>query len=350
MGHSQNGVRVVLDAMGGDYGPEVNFHGALLALSSSKDLSLLLVGDEKALTSLMKKKRYRALLKIAQSRLTLVHADEVIGMEDSASTAVRKKINSSIHIGLRLVKEQKADAFVSMGHSGAIMVASMMVLGRLPEIDRPAIIVKVPTHSGFVFLLDAGANVDCKPIQLVRFAEMGRIYLESIEKIKSPKIGLLSNGTESHKGNELTRGTHELMEKVSFPNYSGYVEGYDVFNHKVDLVVCDGFVGNVTLKVVEGFANMVVLWFRRAIRKDIKSLVGLVLMNKLITKFKSQFHYQSHGAAPLLGSDGVVFIGHGKSKEKAICNGILAAAVAAKQNLIENIRTQLEKPLPLTTP
>lgn len=348
MGHSKNGVRVVLDAMGGDYGSEVNLHGALLALAHEKDLTLTLVGDSKALSSLMKKKRYKAILNKVYSRLTIVHSDEVIGMDESASTAVRRKTNSSIHVGLRLVKEQQADAFVSMGNSGAIMVASMTVLGRLPEIDRPAIIVKVPTHSGFVFLLDAGANVDCKPIQLVRFAEMGRIYLESIEKIKSPRVGLLSNGSESHKGNELTRGTHELLEKVSFPNYVGYIEGYDVFNHTVDLAVCDGFIGNVTLKVVEGFANMVVLWFRRAIRKDIKSLVGLVLMRKLIQNFKNQFHYQSHGAAPLLGSDGVVFIGHGKSKEKAICNGILAAMTASKQDLIKKLRSQLEQPLPVT--
>lgn len=346
MGHSKNGARVVLDAMGGDFGPEVNLHGALLALSQSHDLTLTLVGEERVLSPLIKKKRYRSLLKSVQSRLSVVHADEVISMDDSASLAARGKINSSIHVGLRLVKDKQADAFVSMGNSGAIMVASLRELGRLPEIDRPAIIVKVPTHSGFVFLLDAGANVDCKPIQLVRFAEMGRIYLESIEKIKSPRVGLLSNGSESHKGNELTRSTHELLKKISFPNYLGYVEGYDVFNHTVDLVVCDGFIGNVTLKVVEGFANMVVLWFQRAIRKDIKSLVGLVLMRQLIKKFKNQFHYQAHGAAPLLGSDGIVFIGHGKSKEKAICNGILAAAVASKQNLIEHIRTQLEKPLP----
>lgn len=338
-------MRVALDAMGGDYGPEVNFSGALQALHQSKDLSLFLVGDENVLQSLKRKKRYRALLKGTEARLFLVHAEESIGMEESASTAARKKLKSSIHVALELVKANKADCFVSMGHSGAVMVASSMVLGRLPGIERPAIIVKVPTHSGFVYLLDAGANVDCKPMQLVRFAQMGKIYLETIEKIKNPKVGLLSNASEANKGNELTRGTHELLTSISFPQYVGYVEGYDVFNHAVDLVVCDGFVGNVTLKLVEGFANMVVLWFRRAIKKDIKSLVGLVLMRKLIQKFQDQFSYQAHGAAPLLGSDGVVFIGHGKSKEKAICNGILTAAKACQHRLIEQLRTQLEKPV-----
>jgi len=345
MSHSHNGVRVVLDAMGGDYGPEVNFSGALMALKQSKELKVILVGEEKTLAPLRKRKRFRKLLKEVQSRLEYVPCEESIGMEESASIAARKKIKSGIHVGLELVKNKKADAFISMGNSGAVMIASMMVLGRLPEIERPAIIVKVPTHSGFVYLLDAGANVDCKPIQLIRFAEMGKTYLEKVEKLKNPRLGLLSNGSEPTKGNELTRAVHAQLTSLSFPNYVGYVEGYDVFDHKVDLFVCDGFVGNVTLKVVEGFANMVVLWFRKAIKKDIKSLVGLVLMRKLLQKFKDQFHYQSHGAAPLLGSDGVVFIGHGKSKEKAICNGILATASACKQNFIDQLRTQLENPL-----
>lgn len=345
MSHSSNGVKVVLDAMGGDYGPEVNLQGALLALSASSELRVILVGDEKTLRTLLRKKRFKALVQKTQERLSIVHASEVITMEDPASAAVRKKTQSSIHIGLRLVKEQQAGSFVSMGNSGAVMVAAMTVLGRLPEIERPAIIVKVPTHSGFVFLLDAGANVDCKPAQLVRFAEMGNVYLKEVEKVKAPKVGLLSNGTEASKGNELTRSTHEILTQKKTMDYVGYVEGYDVFNHQVDLVVCDGFVGNVTLKVVEGFANMVVLWFRRAIKKDIKSLVGLVLMKKLLEKFKAQFHYQSHGAAPLLGSDGLVFIGHGKSKEKAICNGILAAATACQKDLIHRLKTELQTPL-----
>jgi glycerol-3-phosphate acyltransferase PlsX len=348
MGHLQNGVRVVLDAMGGDYGPEVNFLGALQALKSCPELFLFLVGDEPTLSKLRKKKRYRSYLKAVGSRLEIVAAEESIGMEEAASSAARKKLKSSIHVGLELIKNKKADAFISMGNSGAVMVASMLVLGRLPEIERPAIIVKVPTHSGFVYLLDAGANVDCKASQLVRFAEMGRVYLDKVEKIKEPRVGILSNGSEPTKGNEVTRQSHSNLESISFTIYVGYVEGYDVFDHKVDLVVCDGFVGNVTLKVVEGFANMVVLWFRKAIKKDIKSLVGLVLMKKLIQKFKDQFHYQSHGAAPLLGSDGIVFIGHGKSKEKAICNGILAAASACKHNLIEHLRSQLEQPVTKT--
>lgn len=345
MSPSHQGVRVALDAMGGDYGPEVNFSGALMALKHSKEISIFLVGEEKILNSLKRKKRFRKNLKEVESRLEIIASEESIGMEESASTAARKKTKSSIHVGLELVKNKKADAFISMGNSGAVMVASMMVLGRLPEIERPAIIVKVPTHSGFVYLLDAGANVDCKPIQLIRFAEMGKIYLEKVEKIKNPRIGLLSNGSEPTKGNDLTRAVHSQLESLSFPHYVGYVEGYDVFDHKVDLVICDGFVGNVTLKVVEGFANMVVLWFRKAIKKDIKSLMGLVLMKKLIQKFKDQFHYQSHGAAPLLGSDGIVFIGHGKSKEKAICNGILATVSSCKHQLLEHLRSQLEKPV-----
>jgi len=338
-----NGITVVLDAMGGDHGPEVNIRGALLALKDSLDLSIILVGPEAELQALLRRRRFKPHLKKVEKRLEIVHAAEVIGMDESASTALRKKTQSSIHVGLKLLKENRGDAFISMGHSGAVMAASIMVLGRLPEIERPAIIIKVPTASGFVFLLDAGANVDCKPLQLAQFAKMGSTYLEAIEGIKTPKIGLLSNGSESHKGNELTRQTHDLLVSLSLPNYCGYVEGYDVFNHKVDLVVCDGFVGNVTLKLVEGFASMVISWFQRAIRKDVKSIVGLVLMRNLLRKFRQQFHYSSHGAAPLLGSDGLVFIGHGKSKETAISNGILSAAEAARKNLVPLLRQRLKE-------
>lgn len=341
-----NGVTVALDAMGGDYGSEVNVRGALLALQHSPNLSILLVGQEAELKSQLNKRRFKHLLKKVEKRIAIVNADEVIGMDESASTALRKKTRSSIHIGLQLTKDKKADAFISMGHSGAVMAASMVVLGRLPHIERPAIIVKVPTNTGFVFLLDAGANVDCKPVQLVQFAEMGRTYIETIEGLPSPKVGLLSNGSESHKGTETTRQAHELLFSIKFPNYTGYIEGYDVFNHKVDLVVCDGFVGNVTLKLVEGFAAMVVVWFRKAIRKDVKSLVALVLMRNLLKNFKSQFHYQAHGAAPLLGSDGVVFIGHGKSNDLAVKNGILAAAQAGQSKLVDKLRYQLERSLP----
>ncbi len=345
MGHFQNGVVIALDAMGGDHGPEPTLLGGLQALRLNPHLSLAIVGDEAQLNALLRRKKFNTLFKEVKSRVKWVHAEEVIHMEDSASTAIRKKTQSSIHVGLQVVKSGEAQAFISFGNSGAVMAASTVVLGKLPEIERPAILVKVPTHTGAFFLLDAGANVDCKPQQLVRFAEMGKIFLEKIEQVKNPKVALLSNGSEVTKGNELTRATHDLLVKRSFPNYVGYVEGYDVFNHEVDLVVCDGFVGNVTLKVVEGFANMAVLWFRKAIKKDIKSLVGLVLMRKLIQKFKDRFHYQSHGAAPLLGSQGVVFIGHGKSTEKAVCNGILAAYHAVKQDLLKHLSSQVDTPI-----
>lgn len=338
-------ISVALDAMGGDFGPEVNLRGALLALEKDLDLSIVLVGEEAQLKTLLHKRRFKRKLKLFGTRLSIVHAPEVIEMHEPASTALKKKTRSSLHVGLELIKENKSHAFISMGNSGAIMAASVKVLGKLPGIERPAIIVKIPTHSNFVYLLDAGANVDCKPAQLLRFAQMGYVYLKYLEKISNPRLALLSNGSESTKGNELTRQTHELLTSVSLPGYQGYIEGYDVFNHQVDLIVCDGFIGNVTLKVVEGFAKMVVLWFQQSIRKDIKSLVGLLLMKKLIKKFKDRFHYQSHGAAPLLGSDGIVFIGHGKSKERAICNGILAAGQAFQSQLLEQLKRQLEQPV-----
>jgi len=336
-------ISVALDAMGGDWGPEVNLKGALLALEKNSDFHILLVGDQSKLEPLIRKRKFKKKFNLFRERISFVHAPEIIEMDEPASTALKKKTQSSIHLGLEQIKNEKAQAFVSMGNSGAIMAASVKVLGKLPGIERPAIIVKIPTQSHFVYLLDAGANVDCKPVQLLRFAQMGHSYLKYLEGISHPRLALLSNGSETSKGNELTRQTHELMISFSVPGYQGYVEGYDVFNHQVDLIVCDGFIGNVTLKVVEGFAKMVVLWFQQSVRKDIKSLVGLLLMKKLLRKFKDRFHYQSHGAAPLLGSEGIVFIGHGKSKEQAISNGLLAALSAHSKNLLHHLKTELSQ-------
>lgn len=339
-------MRIVIDAMGGDYAPDVNIKGAFLALEQSPSLHLTLVGDEAILNARLRKRRFKGLRKRYASRMNVVHAPEVIGMEEHASSALRKKTHSSLHVGLALVKEGKGkgEAFLSAGNSGAVMAASMVVLKRLPSIERPAIIVKVPTTTGSVSLLDAGANVDCKPEQLVQFAQMGRLYAMVIDGIASPRIGLLSNGSESHKGTEPIRETHEKLTASKFPGYVGYVEGHDVFRGACDVVVCDGFIGNVVLKTAEGLADMVTQWFKQALKKNVTGLLGLVLLRKLLVKFKAKFHYQAYGAAPLLGVDGVVMIAHGKSSEIAILNGILTAFKAVEQDFIRKIRDQIGTP------
>ncbi len=324
--------------MGGDHAPDVNIQGALLALEDDAALQLTLVGDRELLLAGLKKRGSGE-----SPRLQIVHSSEVISMDDHATVGVRKKKDSSIHVGLRLLKDGKADAFISAGNSGAVMAGALLILGRVAEVERPAIIVRLPTVDGWVVLLDAGANVDCRPSHLAQFAQMGHVYAEIIEGIQRPRISLLSNGSESHKGNELTRESDAILKKSRHLNYLGYVEGHDLFRGVTDVVVCDGFVGNVTLKLAEGLAETAFRWFRDQIRRDVFGFVGVVLLRRILKNFKRKFDYQPYGAAPLLGINGMVLISHGGSTELAIRNGILTAQRGVKQSFVQKITEQLEK-------
>jgi glycerol-3-phosphate acyltransferase PlsX len=335
-------VRIVVDAMGGDLAPGVNIEGALMAIEETPELHVTLVGDTGALTEQLRK---HSASKAAEKggRLSLVHSEEVISMDDHGATAIRKKKHSSISVGLELVKRRDADAFVSAGNSGAVMAGALLILGRLSDVERPAIVVKLPTAEGFVIILDVGANVDCKASNLVQFAEMGNIYAQVIEGIASPRIGLISNGSEPHKGNELTRETHELLKDKRGLNYLGYVEGFDLFRGTADVAVCDGFVGNVVLKTAEGLADTAFQWFRKELRRDVLGLMGVVMMKKVLKNFKKKFDYQPYGAAPLLGIDGMVLISHGSSTGMAIRNGILTAKRGVDQSFVHKISSHIEK-------
>ncbi len=332
------GVTIAVDAMGGDYAPGVNLKGTLAALAEDADLSAILVGDEKLLRSELEK------LSVPHSaRLKIVHSDEVISMEDHGASIIRKKKNSSIHVGLRLVKEKQADAFISAGNSGAMMAGALLILGRIADVERPAILIKIPTAEGYVIILDAGANVDCRPSHLVQFAEMGHIYAQTIEHIEKPRIALLSNGSEDHKGNDLTRETHGVLKTRKDIHYIGYVEGNDLFRGVTDVVVCDGFVGNVVLKTTEGLGETVFQWFRKEVKHDVLGMVGVVFMRKILHKFKNKFDYQPYGAAPLLGIDGMVLISHGRSTDVAIHNGILTAKRGVEQQFTKRVTEHLER-------
>lgn len=328
--------------MGGDYAPEVNIEGALLALNEDPDVRLQLVGDRSQLLKKLAEKKVKE-----SERLEVVHAEEVITMDDHPATGMRRKKGSSIHIGLQQVKEGKAHGFISAGNSGAIMAVSMLVLGRLEGVERPAIMVKLPTVETFVILLDAGANVDCKPIHLFQFAEMGRLYAELVEEKKNPTLGLLSNGSEDSKGNELTRETHQLLKEAQIPHYQGYVEGFDIFQGTTDIVVCDGFAGNIALKVSEGLADTAFKWFKHEIQKNkLINYLGLFFLQGILKSFKQKFDYRPYGSAPLLGIDGVVFIGHGSSNAITIRNGILTAKKGVESQFVEKMREELAKPSP----
>jgi glycerol-3-phosphate acyltransferase PlsX len=328
--------RIAIDVMGGDYAPGVVINGALSALNTVPTLKLSLVGDRTIIEAYFRNHGINE-----SASLKIVHSDEVISMDDHAAAVIRKKKNSSIHVGLKLLKTNDADAFISAGNSGAVMAGALVILGRLPDVERPAIAVKLPTAEGSVIVLDVGANVDCKASHLAQFAEMGRVYAEVIENIPRPRVGLLSNGSESHKGNELVRETNSILSGRKNLNYVGYVEGFDLFRGKADVVACDGFVGNVILKCAEGFAETCVEWLRKQIRRDVKSLVGMVLLKSTFGKFKNKFDYQPYGAAPLLGIDGMVLISHGSSTEVAIKNGILTAHRGIEQKLMKKMKTHL---------
>jgi glycerol-3-phosphate acyltransferase PlsX len=330
--------------MGGDYAPDINIDGTLLAFNDDPEITLQLVGDRPLILKKLEERKTSE-----SERLQVVHADEVITMEDTASQGMRKKKGSSIHVGLQQIKEGKAHAFISAGNSGAVMAVSIMVLGRLEGVERPAILIKLPSLENFVILLDAGANVDCKPSHLFQFAEMGRIYAELVENRKKPTIGLLSNGSEESKGNELTRETHALLKEANIPNYKGYVEGFDIYRGTTDIVVCDGFVGNVALKVSEGLAETSFNWVKKEVSKHkISGLIGLAFLRGTLKAFKQKFDYKPYGSAPLLGVDGVVFISHGSSNAVAIRNGILTAKKGVETQFLTKMRDQLLKKQPNT--
>jgi glycerol-3-phosphate acyltransferase PlsX len=277
--------------------------------------------------------------------IDLWHASEVVGMHDSASDAVRKKKDSSIRVAYELVKDGKAAAVVSAGNSGATMAAGMFVMKRMKGIDRPGIAQIFPTLHGKTLVLDVGGNVDCKPIHLVQFALMGEVYARFVMGIDSPRVGLLSNGEEDSKGNELTRETSLLLREQPI-NYVGYVEGRDIFNGTVDVVVCDGFVGNVVLKVSEGLAETVGKMLKAEIKSSFLSQIGYLLCRKAFNNFKKTVDYAEYGGAPLLGINGVGMICHGGSNPKAIKNAIRFAYDYALKGVNNRMAEKLDESFP----
>jgi len=324
---------VAVDAMGGDHAPVAEVAGAVQA-ARLWDVPIILVGDETRIREELSAHDCRGL------DIGIRHASEVVGMHDSASDAVRKKKDSSIRVAFELVRNGEAHAVVSAGNSGATMAAGMFVLKRIKGIDRPAIATVMPNLKDQTLVLDAGGNVDCKPLHLKQFAVMGAVYSRQILNKPSPRIGLLSNGTEEGKGNDLTRDSHELLKKTDL-NYVGYVEGRDVYNGQADVVVCDGFVGNVLLKVSEGLAEAIGSMLKQELGKRWFSKIGYLLARPAFKAFKKKVDYAEYGGAPLLGINGVGMICHGGSNPRAIANAILFARDYAGNKVIEKLAEQL---------
>jgi glycerol-3-phosphate acyltransferase PlsX len=331
-------MKVALDAMGGDYAPSVNIEGAVETVEEHDDIDVILVGNETLIKNELRSKRYNV------ARISIEHASQVIEMLDSSTTAIRKKKDSSIRIGIDLVKSGRADAFVSAGHSGVVMATSLLLLGRSKGVDRPAIATIMPTLKDTFILVDAGANVDSKPENLLQFALMGNTYCKLVLNKANPKVGLLSIGEEDTKGNELTKETFKLLKGTQL-NFIGNIEGKDIFTGKADVVVCDGFIGNIALKISEGLAETIIKMLKREITAVSTGRVGYLLMKPAIRNFKKRTDYDEYGGAPLLGINGTCIISHGRSTSKAIKNALRVAADYSKKRVFEAISTDIETDL-----
>jgi len=328
-------MRVALDAMGGDFAPDVTVAGAIEAVSEH-DIEVILVGDRIKLAESLKDKRY------PQNKITIFHASEVVGMDESPSHALRRKKDSSIRKAVDLVKNGEADAAVSAGHSGVAMATSLYVLGKLPNVDRPAIAAIMPSITGHFLLIDAGATVDCKPDNLLQFAHMGNAYYKTIFNIPSPRIALLSIGEEDIKGNELTKVAFKHLKDADM-NFIGNIEGKDIFSGNADVIVCDGFIGNIVLKVSEGLAESIIKMLKMEIANITTGKLGYLMIKPAIRNFKKRTDYDEYGGAPLLGINGTCIISHGRSSARAIKNAIQVAAEMAKNKVHEIIASSLNK-------
>ncbi|QEE27152.1 phosphate acyltransferase PlsX [Terriglobus albidus] len=329
-------IDIVLDAMGSDKAPEPELRGAILACRHLP-VRVHLVGPREVLRPALDQH-----LRGERLPIEIVHASEWISMEDKAAQAVRSKRDSSMRVGLKMVREGRAAGFFTAGNTGAAMATAKMVLGGLEGVDRPALATILPTQTGLpCLLLDVGANVDSEPKNLLDFAIMGKVYSEQVLKTRDTSVGLLSIGEEDSKGNSLTRETLPLLRDLLGRNFIGNVEGRDLYNGRADVVVCDGFTGNVALKTSEGLVKLFSSSLKNALKSTVTAQVGALLSRKAFNTFKRKLDYSEYGGAPLLGVRGVCTIGHGSSNERAIMNGIRVTAEVAQANVNGQIEAAL---------
>jgi glycerol-3-phosphate acyltransferase PlsX len=328
-------VKVVVDAMGGDYAPGAVIEGVVEAQKKC-DAFVYLVGKSDIIEKELSRFKYNA------SQLEIVHADEVVEMHEAPANAIRKKRNSSINVGINLLKEKKADAFFSAGNTGGVVCAATLKLGLLESIERPGIAIVMPNLKGVSLIIDAGANIDPKPIHLVQYGIMGSAYFEQILGKKDASVGLLNVGEEESKGTDFVKETYQLLEKSPI-NFIGNIEGKDIFSGHCDIVVCDGFVGNVTLKVSESMAETLTFFLKQELSATIWGKLGYLLARQSFKNFKKKIDYSEYGGAPLLGVDGVVIIGHGRSSAKAVMNAIRFAKEEVERNINQDIMDRVKK-------
>ncbi len=328
-------ITIAVDAMGGDRAPGEVVDGVVEAAREG-GIRLVLTGNREIV------EKYISDRKLSTAGIEIVDAPEIIDMSESPASAIRRKSRSSIAVAMRLHREGKVDAVVGAGNTGAMVAGSLLSLGRLPGIKRPAIAIYVPTRREGTILLDGGANSDCEPYNLLQFAIMGSVFAEEFLKRSKPAVGLLSIGEESSKGNELTRNSHQLLARSNL-NFIGNMEGRDVFKGDVDVVVTDGFVGNVVLKFMESIISYINSMIKEEMRRYPISRLGALMMKPVFSGLHSALNYEEYGGAPLLGVNGVVFIGHGGSSRRAVKNAVLASRRFVESGINEKIRSKMEK-------
>lgn len=326
---------IAVDAMGGDNMPAAAVSGAMSAAQSG--IPVTLVGDQQVLANEVAKQGGTL-----SERLTILHAADVIAMDENA-TDVRRRREASVMVAMEHVKAGNASAAVSFGHSGATMAAALLRLGRLPGVERPAILANVPHRNGYTALIDAGANADCKPSYLQQFAVMGSVYAATVWGISEPQVGLMSIGEEPGKGNELVRNTYPLLEKTSSIKFFGNIEGRDVLAGVVDVIVTDGFTGNVILKLAEGEAKTLFSWISEALRGSTRSKLGGFLVKPALKSLLKRLDPDQYGAQPLLGVDGYAFIGHGSADTTAVLSAIRTAHELVEKDMLGTMRAALKK-------
>lgn len=328
----QEVTNVVLDAMGGDYAPVEIIKGAVKAVNATPDIHVTLVGQQNVIISELSKYQF------PKNQIDILHAEEVIETAEPPVTAIRRKKDSSIVVGLNQLKEGKADAFVSAGSSGAILAGGQLLVGRIKGVERPPLAPLIPTERGVSLLVDCGANVDARPSHLVQFAQMGSVYMERVVGIKNPKVAIVNIGAEEEKGNQLVKETFPLLKECSNINFVGSIEARDIPSGAADVIVCEAFTGNVILKLYEGVGATMLHVIKRGLMSSVRSKIGGLLVKPALKSTLGKFDASSYGGAPLLGCKGLVVKTHGSAKEKEVYNTLLQCATFKKQNVNEEIK------------
>lgn len=324
--------RVALDAMGGDNAPVEMVKGAVDAVNKEQNVTVLLVGIEEIVREELGKYSYD------KERIQVVGATEVIETAEPPVNAIRKKKDSSIVVGMKLVKKGEADAFVSAGSSGAILVGGQTLVGRIKGIERPPLAPLIPTAKGVSLLIDCGANVDARPSHLVQFAKMGSIYMEHIMGVKNPKVAIVNIGAEEEKGNALVKETFPMLKECKDINFIGSIEAREIPHGQADVIVCEAFTGNVILKLYEGVASVLVSKIKGGMKQNLRGMIGGLLVKPVLKKTMKDFDASEYGGAPLLGLTGLVVKTHGSSKAKEVCNSILQCVTFKEEGINEKIK------------